>query len=70
MTFDIIEERGGSIIDIRWGDSKDCHFPLFPALKPLQYPYMTFIYGVMWLGGYKHSKLNFLYTLSFDKKGV
>ncbi|XP_049821936.1 vitamin K-dependent gamma-carboxylase isoform X2 [Aethina tumida] len=52
MTFDIIEERGGSIIDIRWGDPKDCHFPLFPALKSLQYPYMTFIYGIMWLGAF------------------
>lgn len=50
MMLDLPEERGGSEIDLRWGESRDCHFPLFSAVKPLSYPYMSLLYGVMWLG--------------------
>lgn len=50
MLVDLAEERGGSDIDLRWGEPKDCHFPLFPILKPFSYPYMALLYGIMWLG--------------------
>ncbi|KAJ8947432.1 hypothetical protein NQ318_009638 [Aromia moschata] len=29
MLVDLPEERGGSDIDIRWGNPNDCHFPCF-----------------------------------------
>ncbi|GJQ83399.1 putative vitamin K-dependent gamma-carboxylase, partial [Trypoxylus dichotomus] len=50
MMVDIIEERGGSDLDIRWGEPRDCHFPLFNQLQPLSFAYMSLLYGVMWLG--------------------
>lgn len=50
MVSDVIEERGGSILDIRWGEPRMCHFPLFPTLLPLKLPYMGLIFGVMWMG--------------------
>ncbi|XP_030757480.1 vitamin K-dependent gamma-carboxylase-like isoform X1 [Sitophilus oryzae] len=50
MSIDVFEERGGSEIDLRWGNPQDCHFPLFPSLEPLSYPLMCWLYGVMWLG--------------------
>lgn len=50
MMTDVPEERGGSELDIKWGDPKDCHFPLFDVLKPLSFPYMGLLYGFMWLG--------------------
>lgn len=50
MMLDLPEERGGAEIDLRWGESDDCHFPLFPILKPLSFPYMGLLYAFMWLG--------------------
>ncbi|KAI4464636.1 vitamin k-dependent gamma-carboxylase [Holotrichia oblita] len=50
MMVDIVEERGGSDLDIRWGEPRDCHFPLFTQLQPLPLTYMSLLYGVMWLG--------------------
>lgn len=50
MLSDIPEERGGSELDIKWGEPRDCHFPLFNVLKPLPLPYMGLLYGLMWLG--------------------
>lgn len=47
---DVPEERGGSELDIKWGEPRDCHFPLFNFLKPLSLPYMGLLYGIMWLG--------------------
>lgn len=67
MLLDLPEERGGADVDLRWGESKDCHFPLFPILKPLSYPFMALLYGVMWLGalgimlGYKFRLSCFLF---------
>lgn len=50
MLFDITEERGGSNLDIKWGNPKDCHFPLFWFMKVPSFPIMAIIYGVMWFG--------------------
>jgi vitamin K-dependent gamma-carboxylase len=50
MLVDLPEERGGSDIDLRWGEPRDCHFPLFSFLQPLKFPHMSLLYGVMWLG--------------------
>jgi vitamin K-dependent gamma-carboxylase len=48
MLVDLPEERGGSDIDLRWGEPRDCHFPLFSFLQPLKFPHMALLYGVMW----------------------
>lgn len=53
MMIDIVEERGGSELDLKWGEPRDCHFPLFTQLKPLSFAYMSLLYGVMWLGKYE-----------------
>lgn len=50
MINDVPEERGGSELDIKWGEPRDCHFPLFNALRPLPLAYMGLMYGLMWLG--------------------
>lgn len=71
MLLDLPEERGGADVDLRWGEIKDCHFPLFPFLKPLSYPYMSLLYGVMWFGalgimlGYKFRLSVFLFGVPY-----
>lgn len=50
MLLDIPEERSGRDLDLRWGEPKDCRFPLFPFIKPLSLPRMGLVYGLMWLG--------------------
>lgn len=50
MLIDLPEERGGSDVDIRWGDPRDCHFPLFPILTNPGFPCMSLIYCLMWFG--------------------
>lgn len=50
MMMDLPEERGGADIDLRWGESSYCHFPLFSFLKVPSYPYMALLYCVMWFG--------------------
>ena len=56
MLMDIPEERSGSDLDLRWGETKDCHFPLFPFIKPLSLAKMGLIYCLMWLGEYNVMK--------------
>uniref|UniRef100_A0A182NJA4 Iron-sulfur clusters transporter ABCB7, mitochondrial n=1 Tax=Anopheles dirus TaxID=7168 RepID=A0A182NJA4_9DIPT len=50
MLVDIPEERGGGDLDLRWGDLRDCRFPLIHSMKPLSLPRMGLVYGLMWLG--------------------
>lgn len=50
MLLDIPEERSGRDLDLRWGEPKDCRFPLFPFIKPLSLARMGLVYGLMWLG--------------------
>lgn len=50
MLIDIVEERGGGHLDIKFGDPKQCHFPLFDFMHPPILPFMTIIYTVMWFG--------------------
>lgn len=50
MMFDIPDERGGSIIDKRWGDPNICHFPLIPFITAIPMPYMAVIYAMLWIG--------------------
>lgn len=52
MLLDIPDERTGSEIDIRWGEPKDCRFPLVSWLEPMTLSRMGILYAVMWLGMY------------------
>ncbi|KAJ8985487.1 hypothetical protein NQ317_015026 [Molorchus minor] len=71
MLVDLPEERGGSDIDLRWGDPRDCHFPLFPVLHRVSYPYMSLLYFIMWIGacgimlGYKFRLSVFLFGIPY-----
>lgn len=50
MLIDIPEERSGGDLDLRWGEPRDCRFPLFPFLAPLTLPKMGIVYLIMWMG--------------------
>ncbi len=50
MLIDIPEERGGSILDIRFGRKTNCFFPLLPFVKPMSATKMGIIYACLWLG--------------------
>ena len=52
MVLDVVDERGLSNIDLKWGDPDTCHFPLIHGLKPLPLPWMIILYAVMWLGAF------------------
>ncbi|KAG0410330.1 hypothetical protein HPB47_012554 [Ixodes persulcatus] len=68
MILDQPEERGLAFIDERWGDPKECRFPLFNFLKPLPLHGMYFIHIVMLAGAFgmttgtffKHSCMAFV----------
>lgn len=47
MAVDTINERGFSVVDIRWSDPDKCHFPIVSSLKPLPYKYIVAIYSLM-----------------------
>ncbi|GAB0092614.1 Vitamin K-dependent gamma-carboxylase [Sergentomyia squamirostris] len=50
MMIDIPEERSGGDLDLRWGNPRDCRFPLFNCMQPLSLPRMGITYAIMWLG--------------------
>lgn len=50
MLIDIPEERGGSILDIRFGETTNCFFPLISFIKPMSASKMGIIYACLWLG--------------------
>ncbi|XP_046752619.1 vitamin K-dependent gamma-carboxylase [Diprion similis] len=50
MVIDIVEERGFSDIDLKWGDPATCHFPLIHGMKPPRLPWTIALYTLMWLG--------------------
>uniref|UniRef100_A0A182K1A0 Uncharacterized protein n=1 Tax=Anopheles christyi TaxID=43041 RepID=A0A182K1A0_9DIPT len=50
MLIDIPEERGGGDLDLRWGEPRDCRFPLIHSMEPPSLPKMGIIYGLMWAG--------------------
>lgn len=52
MVCDILDERGGAVLDYKWGEPNTCHFPLFSFMKPLNLEYMALIYAIMWFGKY------------------
>ncbi|KAG4077588.1 hypothetical protein HA402_003015 [Bradysia odoriphaga] len=52
MLIDIPEERGGSILDIRFGKTTNCFFPLIPFMKPMMASKMGIIYACLWLGAF------------------
>ncbi|XP_011696419.1 PREDICTED: vitamin K-dependent gamma-carboxylase [Wasmannia auropunctata] len=52
MVIDVVEERGFAIVDVKWGDPWDCHFPLIHGMKPPSLPWMVMIYAVMWMGAF------------------
>ncbi|XP_059052353.1 vitamin K-dependent gamma-carboxylase [Achroia grisella] len=71
MLFDIPDERGGAIMDERWGDPLTCHFPLIPFIRAVSMPYMALVYAAMWLGalgimlGYKYRLTASMFTISY-----
>lgn len=50
MLIDMAEERGGSQMDVRFGEAQHCHFPLFDGIQALSFPLMGCVYLCMWLG--------------------
>nr|XP_054919472.1 vitamin K-dependent gamma-carboxylase-like [Dermacentor andersoni] len=50
MILDQPEERGLAFVEERWGDPKECRFPLFSFLKPLSLEGMYCIHLIMLLG--------------------
>lgn len=50
MLIDIPDERGGGELDLRWGEPRDCGFPLFSFVTPFRYSRMALVYAAMWLG--------------------
>ncbi|XP_063701219.1 vitamin K-dependent gamma-carboxylase [Culicoides brevitarsis] len=70
MLIDIPDERGGGELDLKWGEPRDCRFPLFPFLAPLNLAKMAIVYGVMYCGAigiflgyrFKISSLMFIVT--------
>lgn len=71
MLIDIPEERSGGELDQRWGNPRDCRFPLFNFLYPLPLCWMAMIYAVMWLGalgiflGYKYRLSCLMFTIPY-----
>lgn len=71
MLIDIPDERSGGDLDIRWGEPRDCRFPLLPFLAPLSLPKMTLVYFVMWLGalgitfGYKYRTSCLMFAIPY-----
>ena len=64
MSIDIIEERGLSQADYKWGDPDECRFPLFHFMRvpPIEWIYM--IYLVMLLGKFVWAVKVPIYLLS------
>ncbi|CAL7951877.1 unnamed protein product [Xylocopa violacea] len=52
MVLDVVEERGLSDVDIKWGDPMECHFPLIHGMKPPPLPWMILVYTIMWAGAF------------------
>lgn len=52
MVIDIVNERGLSNIDEKWGDPKICRFPLIHGMEAPTLPWMTIIYTIMWFGAF------------------
>lgn len=50
MLLDIPDERGGANLEQRWGNPRECKFPLLPWLKPLSVQYMGILYALMYFG--------------------
>lgn len=50
MLIDVAEERGGSQLDVRYGEPQHCHFPLFNGMRALDYPLMGCVYLCLWFG--------------------
>ncbi|GFN86303.1 vitamin K dependent gamma glutamyl carboxylase [Plakobranchus ocellatus] len=50
MVLDTLMERGMAGADMRWGDPKQCQFPLINGLKPLPLPWMYVVYLLMVFG--------------------
>lgn len=71
MLIDIPEERGGAFIDMRWGNSRMCQFPLIHGLKPLGLAGMGLVYLAMWIGaigitlGYQFKKFCLLFVVTY-----
>ncbi|XP_050342403.1 vitamin K-dependent gamma-carboxylase [Nymphalis io] len=71
MLFDIPDERGGAVMEKRWGDPMICHFPLVPIVKAIPMPFMTLVYAALWLGalgitlGYKYRLSASVFTLCY-----
>ena len=49
MLIDVPEERGGSVLDVRFGKATNCFFPLVTFIKPLDASKMGLLYAFLWL---------------------
>ncbi|XP_046960548.1 vitamin K-dependent gamma-carboxylase [Vanessa cardui] len=71
MLFDIPDERGGSVMEKRWGDPTICRFPLIPIVKAVPMPFMALVYAALWLGalgitlGYKYRLSATVFTICY-----
>lgn len=71
MLIDIPDERGGGDLDLNWGDTQTCGFPLLNFLFPMRLSLMALTYFVMWLGalgitlGYRYRISCLLFTIPY-----
>lgn len=50
MLIDLAEERGGSQLDVRYGEPLKCHFPLIHGMPVFRLPIMGCLYLSMLIG--------------------
>ncbi|CAH2232616.1 jg14809 [Pararge aegeria aegeria] len=71
MLFDIPDERGGAMMEQRWGNPLMCHFPLIPIIRAVPMPYMALVYAALWFGalgialGYRYRLSAWLFTICY-----
>lgn len=49
LALDVVDERGMSRADARWGNPEDCHFPLFSAMQPPSLSVIMIMYAAMFI---------------------
>ncbi|XP_014681352.1 PREDICTED: vitamin K-dependent gamma-carboxylase-like [Priapulus caudatus] len=49
MFLDVVQERGLSTANAKWGNPDECRFPLFNFLQPLALEWMYMLYLCMWI---------------------
>ncbi|CAG9853874.1 unnamed protein product [Phyllotreta striolata] len=71
MLTDLPEERAGAFIDLRWGNPRDCHFPLFPFMTNPGYSVISLVYLALCISscgimlGYKFKSSAIIFAMSY-----